>query len=214
MKRINKKSLYSALIVLAAFLLWTIALRVVNVEAIGPEGSTVGFATLNSFVKELTGVHMALYTITDYLSIIPLGFVAAFALLGLAQWIKRKKLSRVDHSILILGAFYFFVFALFILFEMLAINYRPVLINGVLEASYPSSTSMLVICVMSTAAMQLNERLSEAAYRRCATCAIIFFTAFMVLGRLISGVHWFTDIVGGVLLSTGIVLLYYSVSKL
>lgn len=213
MKRINKKSLCLALIMLAAFLLWTIALCVVNVEAIGPEGTAVGFAALNSFVKELTGIHMTLYVITDYLSIIPLGFVVAFALLGLAQWIKRKNLSRVDRNILILGAFYFFVLLVFVLFEMIAINYRPVLINGVLEASYPSSTSMLVICVMSTAALQLNERLSSAAYRRCTTYAITFFTAFMVLGRLVSGVHWFTDIVGGVLLSAGLVLLYYSVSK-
>lgn len=198
---------------LAAFLFWTIAICVVDVEAIGPEGSVVGFAAMNNFVKELTGIHMALYTITDHLSIIPLGFVAAFALLGLAQWIKRKRLSRVDRSILMLGVFYFLVLTFFILFEMLAINYRPVLINGVLEASYPSSTSVLVICVMSTAALQLNERLSKATYRLWATYAITFFTAFMVFGRLISGVHWFTDIVGGILLSTGLVLLYYSVSK-
>ena len=214
MKKFNKKSFCLALIMLAAFLFWTIALCAVDVEEIGPEGSAVGFAALNSFVKELTGIHMVLYTITDYLSIIPLGFVAGFALLGLAQWIKRKKLSRVDRSILILGAFYFFVLAVFILFEMLEVNYRPVLINGVLEVSYPSSTSVLVICVMSTAALQLNERLSKATYRLWATYAITFFTAFMVLGRLISGVHWFSDIVGGILVSTGLVLLYYSVSKL
>ena len=121
---------------LTAFLLWTIAVCVVDVEAIGPEESVVGFAAMNNFVKELTGIHMALYTITDHLSIIPLGFVAAFALLGLAQWIKRKRLSRVDRNILMLGVFYFLVLTFFILFEMLAINYRPVLINGVLEASY------------------------------------------------------------------------------
>lgn len=214
MKRVNKKSLCLALIMMAAFLLWTIAVCVVDVEAIGPEGSVVGFAAMNNFVKELTGIHMTLYVITDYLSIIPLGFVAAFALLGLAQWIKRKRLSRVDRSILILGAFYFFVLAVFILFEMLEVNYRPVLINGVLEVSYPSSTSILVICVMSTAALQLNEHLSKDTYRRCTTYAVSFFTAFMVLGRLISGVHWFSDIVGGILVSTGLVLLYYSVSKL
>ena len=214
MKKINKKSLCLALIMLAAFVLWTIAVCLVDVKAIGPLNSAVGFAALNIFVRELTGVHMALYTVTDYLSVIPLGFVAAFALIGLSQWVRRKKLRYVDCSILILGAFYFIVLAVYVIFEILVINYRPVLINGVLEASYPSSTSMLAICVMSTAAMQLSERLSKASYRRCTICAITLFTAFMVLGRLISGVHWFSDIVGGVLMSTGLVLLYYSVSKL
>lgn len=199
---------------LSAFVLWTIAVCLVDVKAIGPLDSAVGFAALNSFVKELTGVHMVLYSITDYFSVIPLGFVAAFALFGLNQWIRRKKLRHVDRSILILGTFYFLVFVAYMLFEILVINYRPVLINGALEASYPSSTSMLVICVMSTAAMQLSERIGKAAYRRCATYAITLFTAFMVLGRLLSGVHWFSDIVGGVLLSTGLVLLYHSASKL
>ena len=32
--------------------------------------------------------------------------------------------------------------------------------------------------------------------------------ALMILSRLFSGVHWFTDIVGGVILSTALVLLY------
>ena len=36
----------------------------------------------------------------------------------------------------------------------------------------------------------------------------------MVIGRLISGVHWLTDIIGGVLLSAGIVMMYYTVTSL
>ena len=199
---------------LLAFLLWTVAIQFVDVEAIGPQESSVGFATINQFVHNLTGVHMSLYTITDWLGLVPLGFVMGFALLGLIQWVKRKHLLKVDYSILVLGGFYIVVMAAYVLFEVLVINYRPVLINGYLEASYPSSTTVLVMCVMPTAIMQFNARIKNDVPKRCLAYAITAFIVFMVIGRLISGVHWFTDIIGGALLSAGLVLMYRSVSGL
>ena len=115
---------------------------------------------------------------------------------------------KVDYSILVLGGFYIVVMAAYVLFEVLVINYRPVLINGYLEASYPSSTTVLVMCVMPTAIMQFNARIKNDVPKRCLAYAITAFIVFMVIGRLISGVHWFTDIIGGALLSAGLVLLY------
>ena len=209
----NKKRLYVAVGLLAAFALWTVAVCVLDVRAIGPYGSTVGFATLNRFVHRLTGVHMMLYTVTDWLGIVPIGTALGFALLGLVQWVRRRKLSRVDRSLFALGGFYLVVVALFALFEVMVINYRPVLIDGVLEASYPSSTTLLVTCVMPTAAMQLRDRIKSAWVRRCVTLVIALFVAFTVIGRLLSGVHWVTDIIGGALLSAGLVTLYSFVSK-
>ena len=196
---------------LLAFLLWTIAIQVVDVQAIGPLESSVGFATINQFVHNLTGVHMSLYTITDWLGLVPLVFVMGFALLGLIQWIKRKHLFKVDYNILILGGFYIVVMAVYVLFEMFVVNYRPVLINGYLEASYPSSTTMLVMCVMPTAIMQFNVRIKNNVLKRFVASAIIAFIVFMVIGRLISGVHWFTDIVGGALVSASLVLMYRAI---
>ena len=196
---------------LLAFLLWTVAIQFVDVQAIGPQESSVGFATINQFVHNLTGVHMSLYTITDWLGLVPLGFVMGFALLGLIQWIKRKHLLKVDYNILILGGFYIVVMAVYVLFEMLVVNYRPVLINGCLEASYPSSTTMLVMCVMPTAIIQFNARIKYNVLKRFVASAIIAFIVFMVIGRLVSGVHWFTDIIGGALLSAGLVLLYRAI---
>lgn len=209
----NKKRLYVAVGLLAAFALWTVAVRVLDVRAIGPYGSTVGFATLNRFVHRLTGVHMMFYTVTDWLGLVPIGTALGFALLGLVQWVRRRKLSRVDRSLFALGGFYLVVVALFALFEVMVINYRPVLIDGVLEASYPSSTTLLVTCVMPTAAMQLRDRIKSAWVRRCVTLVIALFVAFTVIGRLLSGVHWVTDIIGGALLSAGLVTLYSFVSK-
>ena len=209
----KKKPFITALCLLAAFLLWTAAVLLIDLQPIGPNGSVVGFAALNSFVHRLTGVHMALYTLTDWLSIIPPLFLAGFALLGLAQWVKRKSLLKVDRSILVLGGFYLVVLAAYAFFEVFAVNYRPVLIEGVPEVSYPSSTTMLVMCVMPTALLQLRARMKAGAARKWICAAITVFTIFMVGGRLISGVHWFTDIVGGALLSAGLVTMYYALSE-
>lgn len=195
---------------LVAFALWTVAVSFVDVQMIGPQGSSVGFATVNRFVHALTGVHFGLYTITDWLGLVPVGVCVGFGVLGLVQWIRRKKLRNVDRSLLLLGGFYIVTAAVYLLFEEVVINYRPVLIGGYLEASYPSSTTMLVLCVMPTTMIQLRKRIEHAALRRCVNGVIAGFIGFMVIGRLLSGVHWVTDIVGGVLLSAGLVTAYDS----
>ena len=214
MKKKNKGSLYVAICTLAAFVLWTVAIVLIDVQPIGPHGSVVGFATLNKAVHSLTGVHMSLYEITDWLGLVPIACCLGFAILGLVQWIKRKKLLSVDHTLLVLGGFYVVVIAVYILFEFLAVNYRPILINGYLEASYPSSTTMLVMCVMPTVMMQLSNRIKNRAIRLIVNLLIGTFIAIMVIGRLISGVHWVTDIIGGALLSAGLVTAYWSVNDL
>ena len=214
MKKETKKNFGIAAILLGAFVVWTVAVQLVDVQPIGPQGSAVGFATINGWVHDLTGVHMALYTVTDWLGLVPFSVAMGFALLGLIQWIKRKHLRQVDFSILVLGGFYLLVMAAYVLFEVFVINYRPVLINGCLEASYPSSTTMLVLCVMPTTLMQLNPRIKSQTLKRWVGFGITAFILFMVIGRLLSGVHWFTDIIGGALLSAGLVMLYYSITSL
>lgn len=213
MKKKNKKKLVLGASLVVAFVLWTVFVRFVDVQAIGPEGSSVGFATLNGFVHELTGVNWLLYTVTDWLGLVPIAVALGFAILGLAQLIGRKSLWKVDHSILALGVFYIAVIAAYVFFEIVVINYRPTLIDGYLEVSYPSSTTMLVMCVMPTAAIQLNACIKNTVFRWCAVIAIVVFTAFMVIGRLISGVHWITDIIGGTLLSAGLVTVYDAFGK-
>lgn len=209
----KRKSFYIGAGLLVIFVIWTVALGFIDVGTIGPHGSSVGFSTLNQMLHDFTGVHMSLYTITDWLGLVPVCFIMGFAILGLCEWIKRKSLFKVDYSILALGVFYFVVMAVYIFFEVFAVNYRPILINEILEVSYPSSTTMLVMCVMPTAIMQLNARIRNKVFRRCTVFATYAFIAFMVIGRFVSGVHWFSDIVGGAILSSGLVLIYYSVKS-
>ena len=209
MKKKNHGNLFIALTLFFSFVLWTACVTLINVKPVGPNGSCVGFADINSLFHSLTGVHFTLYNITDWLGLVPIAVCLFFAVLGLIQWIKRKNFLKVDYSILVLGGFYLLVMAFYILFEYVVINRRPVLINGYLEASYPSSTTLLVLCVMPTAFMQFKDRIKNKAFNNIVCFAIIAFIIFMVAGRLISGVHWLSDIIGGILLSTSLVTLYY-----
>ncbi len=203
-----KKQLWTGIGLLILFALWTVLIRCVDVQAVGPKGTKVGFATWNVWFHRLTGVHMAIYTVTDWLGLVPILICGCFGMIGLRQWIQRKKLLRVDNDILILGVYYLLVIAAYLLFEMIPINYRPILIDGCLEASYPSSTTLLVLSVMPTLKFQADRRCGNRAVRRLAAAFSILFSAFMVIGRLVAGVHWATDIIGSVFLSAGLFLLY------
>ena len=198
---------------LLAFGLWTAGVCLWDVRAIGPMGSAVGLAFLNGPFHDWTGVHFSLYTLTDWLGLVPIGICGAFGLLGLSQWVRRKQLRKVDIDLLLLGGFYGVVMGCFLLFELFPVNYRPVLIEGRLEASYPSSTTLLAMCVLPTAWMQLRRRIRHRGLLRLAAGAIWGLTALLVVGRIFSGVHWISDIIGGGLLSAGLVTLYGALVK-
>ena len=208
MKRSERTGLLAGIGLLTAFVLWTLLIQCVDVQAAGPNGIKVGFAALNLWFHRLTGVHMTLYTITDWLGLVPIAVCLCFGALGAVQLVRRRSLLRVDPDILLLGLYYILVILGYLVFEMIPINYRPILISGVLEASYPSSTTLLVLSVMPTLQLQISRRARRPLVRRVTDVFAAAFSVFMVIGRLIAGVHWATDIIGAVLLSAGLFLLY------
>ena len=210
MDKFLREHFRKGVIVLAAFILFTLLIRVIDVKPIGPEDSKVGFAALNGFVFRLIGQHSFFETLTKVLGYFALLLAAGFAAVGVLQFLKGKKLSSVDREILILGAFYVVVILAYIFFELLVINCRPVILDPEegLEASYPSSHTVLVICIMATAPRQIGRLVKND--RIYLLCKIVCYglIVVMVLGRLISGVHWFTDIIGGILLSAALIRFY------
>ena len=213
MKEIRRKELLAGIILLATFALWTVLIRHIDVQKAGPNGTEIGFATINVWFHQLTGVHMLIYTITDWLGLVPIIICMCFGVLGLVQLIKRRSILRVDPDILLLGIYYVLVIACYLIFEMIPINYRPILINGNLEASYPSSTTLLVLSVMPTLKYQSDRRIANPMTRKAIVLFVFAFSSFMVMGRLISGVHWATDIIGSVFLSSGLFMVYRSMAE-
>ena len=206
--RKTKRIVSVGIFLLTAFAVWTFLIQTVDVQQIGPRQSAVGFATVNGWFHRLTNVCWMLYTLTDWLGLVPIVVCLLFACVGFAQLVQRRSLLKVDLDILLLGVYYVLVIFAYLLFEMVPLNYRPVLIESILEASYPSSTTLLVLSVMPTLHFQAERRLKNSALRHCIKVLTMLFSVFMVVGRLLSGVHWLTDIVGAIFLSGGLFLLY------
>lgn len=204
----KNRKLITAFSLLLSFVIWTLLILTIDVKPVGVNDTDIGFAILNTWFHKLIGVHMSLYMITDWLSLFPLSVCSLFAGIGLGQLIRRKSLKKVDMDIILLGIYYILVIICFIGFEFIPINYRPILIEGVMEVSYPSSTTLLVLSVMPTLIFQAKRRLTNGTFRNVVCIFTYFYSAFMVIGRLLSGVHWLTDIVGGILLSAGLLLMY------
>ena len=204
----KKKLLYTGLIFLALFAVWTVLVQTVDVRPAVQTGKTVGFGAINLRFHQLTGVHMWIYTVTDWLGLVPVVVCLLFGLLGLKQLLQRKSLLQVDPDLILLGIYYMLVIAGYLAFEIHPINYRPILIDGRVEASYPSSTTLLVLSVMPTLAFQANRRIRHTGIKKAVHIFTVLFSLMMVIGRLICGVHWLTDIIGSVLLSRGLFLIY------
>lgn len=177
------------------FAAWTSLVVFVDVQNVGVNGTTIGMATFNVWFHHLTGVHISLYEITDWLGLIPLFVCIYFGIQGVKILVCER---RVDKELLMLGIYYILVILAYLFFEEVIINYRPVLIQGHMEASYPSSTTLLVLSVMPTLLERIDKKYS---------LLIVAFCIFMVGARMISGVHWFTDIVGAILLSKAFISL-------
>ena len=202
-----KKQMTAGILLILAFAAWTILIMKVDVQPAGVNGTDIGFAGINTRFHQLTGEHKRIYRITDWLGLVPIAICAGFGVLGLMQLIRRKSLAKVDPDILLLGAFYILVILAYLIFEKITINYRPTLFDG-MESSYPSSTTLLVLSVMPTLIFQANRRMKNGPLRKAVVILSVLFAAFMVIGRTVSGVHWLTDIVGSVLLSAGLYLVY------
>jgi len=192
------------------FLILIFLVRNVDVAAIGPEGTSVGLSQINQAVSDWFGVNFAWYDITEVLGYAALLVALGFALTGLVQLLRRKSFGRIDKPILALGILYVCVFAVYALFEVLVVNYRPIVMPGDAfpEASFPSSHTMLAFTILGSTAILLKRFVANRGIRIAAQALCVAVIAVIVCGRLASGVHWFTDILGGVLISAALLFMF------
>jgi undecaprenyl-diphosphatase len=201
---------------LILFAVLILLVKKVNVAAIGPEGTSIGLSDMNKSFHEMTGENHTLYKISEYLGYAALALVGVFGLVGLVQLIRRRSLLKVDHEILALGGLYVVVLGLYFVFEKIVINYRPVIMEGDahVEASFPSSHTMLAIVVLGSTLMVISKYVKNDGLRVGLEMLCIISIVLLVLGRLLCGVHWLTDIIGGVLISGALLFAFAGVKDL
>ncbi len=207
----KKKNIIISIVLVLVAIFYTILVKSIDLQAIGPNGSIVGFATINKFFSNLIGVNMSLYKLTEYLGYLALLLAFNYALIGILQLFKRKSLLKIDKEIIILGIFYVIVIGLYIFFEKVIINYRPVLIDGVLEASYPSSHTLLALCICGSSLIINKYLFKDKKSAKYGNIIAIILMISILLGRLISGVHWLSDIIGGVLISLALLTIFKTI---
>ena len=191
-----------------AVLIW--AVKTVDVAAIGPSGTSIGLSTLNKAVHDALGTNLFWHEAINVLGVAAIASGSVFAVMGLVQLIKRRSLLKVDSEILTTGVLYVSIGILYVVFEKIVINYRPILEEGQTfpEPAFPSSHTVLAIVVMGSIFLLAGKYVADRKKVRDikGICALVI--AISVMGRLISGVHWFTDIIGGVLISAALLSAY------
>ena len=207
----KKRNLVISVILILLAIIFTILVKNVDVNTLGANGSNIGFSTLNRSVFDNIGVNMTWYNITNCLGIISIIIALAYVLIGLIQLVKRKNVSKVDKEIIALGIFYVILAAIYIAFEIFIVNYRPILMDGELEASYPSSHTMLTIFICGSAILINSKLFKDNKIAKITNVVALIIMIVTVIGRLLSGVHWFTDILGGIIIASALLMSYYTV---
>ncbi|MBO4789280.1 MAG: phosphatase PAP2 family protein [Lachnospiraceae bacterium] len=210
--KVNRRSLSLGAALLLLFVIFTILVTKVDVAPIGVDGTDVGFSGINKKINDFFGENKGIYQVSEALGYLTWGVVAFFGLFGLSQLVKRRSLLKVDRDIILLGCGYAVMLAFYVLFEKVIINYRPATAGGELEASYPSSHTLMLVFVMATAIMQAFRRVKHDSLRMTLCMPAFFIAVAVTAGRLVGGVHWFTDIIGGLLLAAALATLYHGVA--
>ncbi len=186
--------------------------KTIDVKQIGPNNTSVGFGTINKAYADMIGSNMTIYKLTEIFGLLVFIIVGAYGIIGIYQLFKRKSLFKVDREIIGLGILYVLMISLYLIFDKIAINYRPIIIDGELEPSFPSSHTMLAICTCVSSLM-VYKKYVPSKYNYLVIFTTVLLLTLVFLGRTISGVHWISDILGGVIISLTLLTYFYTIIK-
>lgn len=208
----KKRNLFLSIFFTVISVVYTLIVKNIDVKAIGPNNSSVGLSSLNNWFKNLIGINMDIYKLTEILGLCTFVIVGIYGVTGLIMLIKRKSLFKVDREIISLGVLYVLMGIIYLLFEKVVINYRPILIDGELEASYPSSHTLLSICICISSLIVSKKYLDNKKYNFTTFITVLLLT-LVFIGRTVSGVHWLSDIIGGVIISINLLMIFYTILR-
>ncbi len=213
----NKRSLIYiiiACVLLLTFCALTVTLTCVDVRPAGESQAEVGFSTVNEWVWNAIGQSKVALTVSELCGLVLIAATGAFGVTGLVQIIRRKGILRADKELYFMAVADVLLASAYLFFEVVVINYRPVLEDGALAASYPSSHTMLAVAVAGMGMVYLQSCAKKGALTYTLYGLLNVLSVVTVACRVLGGVHWLTDIVGGVLLGSAMTFAYGAVCSL
>ena len=203
----KKKLLITVIIFFVISVIYTLLVKFVDVKVVGNENVKIGFSSMNKAYYDFIGVKESWYKLTKILGLVPFLFCVYYGYIGVTQLAKYKSIKKVDKKIVCLGIFYVLMLVTYVFFEKVVINYRPVLEEGILEPSYPSSHTLLAICLCATSLIISEDYINEKYLQKINNLTIMLMI-FLTVGRALSGYHWISDIIGGIIISIFLVSIY------
>ena len=206
----KKTAFITAAVFALLFILTALLVKTVDVSAIGPDGTSIGLSSVNGPVRDFFGTSELWYKLTEWLGYAAILIAVTFFVMGVYQLISRKSIFKVDPEIICLGIIYVLTIAFYLFFEVFPVNFRPALMPGetVAEASFPSSHTVLACVILGTAIILVGKYFRGNTLKTVLTTAMCALIGLIVSGRFISGAHWLTDIIAGMLLSAALIALF------
>ena len=144
---------------------------------------------------------------TDIILIASFAILTVFVILGLYQWITRKSLKKVDKSLLCFPIPLALLAAVYVIFDkFIILNTRP---NGSGEPSFPSTHVMIVATIFFLSAIALPKYIKSKTASILLDIIMLALIVLTCVGRVLSDMHWLTDVIGGLAFAVFFAAVYY-----
>lgn len=176
-------------------LIFTILVSFVDVKIFNVTNTKIGLYSLNKIflVNSINSNYINI--ISNGIFLICLLVIILMLLLITFEYFKTKKINKNNLNFFI--HFLIMVLIWIIFDKILIINYRPILINGNIEGSYPSTHVMVSTFVLLFLSDQLKKIFKNDKIFYIISIGLIIIQS---ISRILLTMHWFTDIIGGLLI--------------
>jgi undecaprenyl-diphosphatase len=195
------------------FLCMIFWVKFLDVAAIGPENTSIGFSTINWWLHNLTGVNMTWYKVSNITGYLAIAFALAVWIIAIIQLIKRKSFAKIDKEIAWASILYIVLALVYFFFKVVVINYRPIIMPGDLhvEGSFPSSHTLFAWTIYTSLIFLIKKYVTKKNLKVILEILVWLIIAVTLVGRILSGAHWGTDILGGILIGNALVIGYSAI---
>lgn len=188
------------------FLVLTVSLLLVDVQSAGAQ--TVGWASLNFWWHDLISVQHGWHIVSNIVATVTLLALCAMVVWQFIIMLRGKSFRAFLKQWLAFDITVILLVLCYVLFQIVVVNYRPIMIDGMAEVSYPSSHILLFATLLPLIVCECWHNVPSKVWRRVIAVSALVLMVVGIVARALCGYHWLTDSVGALLLSAALVAWY------